>query len=50
VPADFITTYSEDALVFNAGHGMQIKGINYPLTVDADINSEEDVPNQTKPY
>jgi len=35
------------ALVFYAGHGLQIKGINYLPSVDADINSEEDVPNQS---
>jgi formylglycine-generating enzyme required for sulfatase activity len=35
------------ALVFYAGHGLQIKGENYLPTVDADINSEEDVPNQS---
>ncbi len=34
-------------LVFYAGHGLQIKGINYLPAVDADINSEEDVPNQS---
>lgn len=35
------------ALVFYAGHGLQIKGFNYLPAVDADINSEEDVPNQS---
>ena len=35
------------ALVFYAGHGFQIKGDNYLPAVDADINSEEDVPNQS---
>lgn len=35
------------ALVFYAGHGLQIKGINYLPAVDANINSEEDVPNQS---
>ncbi len=35
------------ALVFYAGHGLQIKGDNYLPAVDADINSEEDVPNQS---
>jgi TPR repeat protein len=35
------------ALVFYAGHGLQIKGVNYLPAVDADINSEEDVPNQS---
>jgi len=35
------------ALVFLAGHGMQINGENYFPGVDADISSEEDVPNQS---
>jgi hypothetical protein len=35
------------ALVFYAGHGLQIKGENYLPAVDAEINSEEDVPNQS---
>ena len=35
------------ALVFYAGHGLQIKGENYLPAVDADINSEEDVPTQS---
>jgi formylglycine-generating enzyme required for sulfatase activity len=35
------------ALVFYAGHGLQIDGENYLPAVDADINSEEDVPNQS---
>jgi hypothetical protein len=35
------------ALVFYAGHGLQIKGENYFLSVDADILTEEDVPNQS---
>ena len=35
------------ALVFYAGHGIQIKGENYLPAVDADIVSEEDVPNQS---
>ncbi|QDL55107.1 SUMF1/EgtB/PvdO family nonheme iron enzyme [Rhodoferax aquaticus] len=35
------------ALVFYAGHGLQIKGKNYFPAVDADINGEEDVPNQS---
>jgi len=32
------------ALFFYAGHGMQLKGINYLPTIDADIAGEEDVP------
>ena len=32
------------ALFFYAGHGLQIKGVNYLPAVDADINSEDDVP------
>jgi formylglycine-generating enzyme required for sulfatase activity len=35
------------ALVFYAGHGLQIKGENYLPAVDADIVGEEDVPNQS---
>jgi uncharacterized caspase-like protein len=35
------------ALVFYAGHGLQINGENYLPAVDADINSEDDVPNQS---
>ncbi|OIR19239.1 caspase domain protein [mine drainage metagenome] len=35
------------ALVFYAGHGIQIKGENYLPAVDADIASEEDAPNQS---
>lgn len=35
------------ALVFYAGHGLQIDGENYLPAVDAEINSEEDVPNQS---
>lgn len=35
------------ALVFYAGHGIQIKGENYLPAVDAEIVGEEDVPNQS---
>jgi uncharacterized caspase-like protein len=35
------------ALVFYAGHGLQIKGENYLPAVDAEIATEEDVPNQS---
>ena len=35
------------ALVFYAGHGLQIKGENYFPTVDAEIAGEDDVPNQS---
>lgn len=35
------------ALVFYAGHGLQIKGENYLPAVDADIVGEDDVPNQS---
>ena len=31
-------------LFFYAGHGVQVKGVNYLPAVDADISSEEDVP------
>jgi len=36
-----------EALFFYAGHGLQVKGVNYLPAVDADISSEEDVPNQS---
>jgi len=35
------------ALAFYAGHGTQINGEHYLPAVDADINSEDDVPNQS---
>ena len=35
------------ALVFYAGHGLQVRGENYFPTVDADIQSEEDIQNQS---
>ena len=35
------------ALVFYAGHGLQVKGENYLPAVDAQIDGEEDVPNQS---
>lgn len=35
------------ALVYYAGHGLQIKGENYLPAVDAEISGEEDVPNQS---
>ena len=35
------------AVVFYAGHGLQIKGENYLPAVDADISGEEDVPTQS---
>jgi uncharacterized caspase-like protein len=35
------------ALIYYAGHGLQIKGENYFPTVDAEIAGEEDVPNQS---
>lgn len=35
------------ALFFYAGHGIQIKGVNYLPAVDAEITSEEDVPMQS---
>ncbi len=38
---------AEVGLVFLAGHGMQINGENFFPGVDADIASEEDVPNQS---
>ena len=35
------------ALVFYAGHGMQVKGENYLIPVDADLKGENDVPYKT---
>jgi hypothetical protein len=35
------------ALFFYAGHGLQVRGVNYLPTVDAEIDSEEDVPMQS---
>ncbi len=35
------------AVVFYAGHGVQIKGENYLPAVDADITGEDDVPTQS---
>lgn len=34
------------ALFFYAGHGLQVRGDNFLPTVDAELSSEEDVPNQ----
>jgi formylglycine-generating enzyme required for sulfatase activity len=36
-----------EALFFYAGHGLQVKGINYLPAVDADIRTEEDLPFQS---
>jgi uncharacterized caspase-like protein len=36
-----------EAVFFYAGHGLQVKGVNYLPAVDADINAEEDVPYQS---
>jgi Caspase domain len=35
------------ALVFYAGHGLQVRGENYFPAVDAEIHSEEDIQNQS---
>lgn len=35
------------ALIFYAGHGLQIKGENYLPAVDAEIQTEDDVPTQS---
>lgn len=35
------------ALFFYAGHGLQVKGINYLPAVDAEIESEDDIPLQS---
>lgn len=37
----------DEALFFYAGHGLQVKGVNYLPAVDAEINSELDVPQQS---
>jgi uncharacterized caspase-like protein len=34
----------DEVVVFYAGHGLQVKGVNYLPVVDADIQSEDDVP------
>ena len=34
----------DEVVVFYAGHGVQVAGVNYLPAVDADIRSEEDVP------
>jgi len=36
-----------EALFFYAGHGLQVKGVNYLPAIDADISAEEEVPNQS---
>ncbi|MBI5922631.1 MAG: caspase family protein [Betaproteobacteria bacterium] len=36
-----------EALFFYAGHGLQVKGVNYLPAVDADITAEEEVPMQS---
>ena len=33
----------DEVVVFYAGHGVQVKGVNYLPAVDADIQTEEDV-------
>jgi len=35
------------AVFFYAGHGLQVKGVNYLPTVDAEIEGEEDIPTQS---
>jgi hypothetical protein len=40
-------TPGSTALVFYAGHGLQVRGENYFPTIDADIQSEEDIQNQS---
>jgi len=34
----------DEVVVFYAGHGLQVKGVNYLPAVDAEIQTEEDVP------
>jgi len=40
-------TSGSTALVFYAGHGLQMRGENYFPVVDADITTEEDIPIQS---
>jgi hypothetical protein len=40
-------TPGSTALIFYAGHGLQVRGENYFPVVDADIQSEEDIQNQS---
>ena len=40
-------TPGSTALVFYAGHGLQVRGENFFPVVDADIQSEEDIQNQS---
>ena len=40
-------TPGSTALVFYAGHGLQVRGENYFPAVDAEIHSEEDIQNQS---
>jgi formylglycine-generating enzyme required for sulfatase activity len=37
----------DEVLFFYAGHGLQVKGVNYLPAVDAEIGSEDDVPQQS---
>lgn len=41
-----LATRSDVRLFFYAGHGVQLKGHNYLLPVDAEFQSEEDLPQQ----
>ena len=34
-------------MLFYAGHGVQVKGRNYLVPIDADPKSEEDIPRQS---
>ncbi|MEN9560241.1 MAG: hypothetical protein RLZZ502_1452 [Pseudomonadota bacterium] len=38
--------HNQTRMIFYAGHGMQVKGRNYLIPVDADIASEEEVPRK----
>ena len=40
---------SDVALVFYAGHGMEVGGINYIVPVDARLQSDQDVPYEALP-
>ena len=48
---EFIQTLSKDsvALVFYAGHGVEVKGRNYLVPIDAGMAEEFEVPDETLP-
>ena len=38
---------SQVRLIYYAGHGMQVKGRNYLIPIDADISSEDEIPRKS---